>query len=155
MQKGIVFDQCQALLYADSTSTTDLRSIRLSTRGAIFMGTLELDSRLIGLQGYLANAKGSEQESSDIYKEAHWSVTILQSYPSISQQFWTLFVHERSDPLPVNGTLDQTASFSPQDNPSHVFVQSDHNRMIKFESSLDEGYLKIKGHLVYVQKRLQ
>jgi hypothetical protein len=106
-KKRIVFDQCQALLYADSTPTTDLRSVRLSTRGAIFMGTPELDSRLIGLQSYLANAKGSEQESSDIYKEAHWLVTTLQSYPSISQQFWTLFVHESSDSLSVRGTLDQ------------------------------------------------
>lgn len=147
-----------ALLFADSaqeTSTTDLRSIRLSTRGEIFMGTPELDSRLIGLQSYLANAKGSEQESSDIYKEAHWLVTILQGYPSISQQFWTLFVHERLDSLPTNSTLDQTASFSPQENSSHIFIQADHGRMIKFESSLDKGYLKIKEHLVYVEKMLK
>jgi hypothetical protein len=113
MQKRIVFDQCQALLYADSTPTTGLRSIRFSTRGAIFMGTPELDSRLIGLQSYLANAKGSEQESSETYKEAQWLVTILQSYPSISQQFWTLFVHERPDPLSVNSTLDQVRELSP------------------------------------------
>lgn len=76
------------------------------------MGTPELDSRLIGLQSYLANAKGSEQESSDIYKEAHWLVTILQGYPSISQQFWTLFVHERLGSLPTNSTLDQVRELS-------------------------------------------
>lgn len=74
------------------------------------MGTPELDSRLIGLQNYLANAKGSVQESSDIYKEAHWLVTILHGYPSISQQFWTLFVHESS--LPTNSTLDQVRELS-------------------------------------------
>lgn len=71
------------------------------------MGTPELDSRLIGLQSYLANAEGSEQESSDIYKEAYWLVTTLQSYPSISKQFWTLFVHETLDSLPTNSILDQ------------------------------------------------
>lgn len=76
------------------------------------MGTPELDSRLIGLQSYLANAKGSEQESSDTYKEAHWLVTILQGYPSISQQFWTLFVHERLGSLPTNSTLDQVRELS-------------------------------------------
>ncbi|KAJ5926940.1 hypothetical protein N7516_008713 [Penicillium verrucosum] len=71
------------------------------------MGTPELDSRLSGLQSYLSGAKGSEQESSDIYKEAHWLATTLQGYPSISQQFWTLFVHEMLDSLPTNSTLDQ------------------------------------------------
>lgn len=76
------------------------------------MGTPELDSRLIGLQSYLANAKGSEQESSDTYKEAHWLVTILQTYPSISQQFWTLFVHERLDSPSTNNTLDQVRELS-------------------------------------------
>lgn len=76
------------------------------------MGTPELDSRLIGLQSYLANAKGSEQESSETYKEAHWLVTILQTYPSISQQFWTLFVHERLDSPSTNNTLDQVRELS-------------------------------------------
>ncbi|KAJ5406087.1 hypothetical protein N7465_007371 [Penicillium sp. CMV-2018d] len=166
VKSRVVIDYRQALLYADSaqeTSTTDLRSIRLSTRGAIFMGTPELDSRLIGLQSYLANAEGSEQESSDIYKEAHWL-----SYPSIGKQFWTLFVHETLDSLSTNSILDQpvvdylltsclnkTASFSPQENSSHISIQADHNGMINFESSLDKGYLKIKEHLVYVEKMLQ
>lgn len=77
------------------------------------MGTPELDSRLIGLQSYLATAQGSEQESSDIYKEAHWLVTTLQSYPSISQQFWTLFVHERPDSLSASSALDQVRELLP------------------------------------------
>lgn len=76
------------------------------------MGTPELDSRLSGLQSYLSGAKGSEQESSDIYKEAHWLATTLQGYPSISQQFWTLFVHEMLDSLPTNSTLDQVRGLS-------------------------------------------
>lgn len=63
------------------------------------MGTPELDARLTGLQSYLANAKASDQESSDIYKEAHWLISTLQSYDLISQQIWTLFVHERMEPL--------------------------------------------------------
>ncbi|KAJ5958667.1 uncharacterized protein N7479_005817 [Penicillium vulpinum] len=153
----IVVDHHQALLYADSaqeTPTADLRRISLSTRGAIFMGTPELDSRLVGLQSYLASAKGSEQESSDIYKEAHWLMTILESYPSISQHIWTLFVHERLNSPSRNTPLGQTAS-SPQDKSSHIFVQADHSGMVKFEASLDEGYLQIKEHLVYVEKILK
>ncbi|KGO77979.1 hypothetical protein PITC_025070 [Penicillium italicum] len=115
-QKRFVIDHDQALLYADSaqeTLITNLHSIRSSTIGAIFMGTPQLDSRLIGLQSYLANAKGSDQESSNIYKEANWLVTILQSYPSISQKFRTLVVHETANPLSTDKTLDQVRDFSP------------------------------------------
>ncbi|KAJ5199187.1 hypothetical protein N7491_000253 [Penicillium cf. griseofulvum] len=147
-----------ALLYANSaqeTPTSNFRSIRLSTRGAIFMGTPELDSRLFGLQSYLDSAKGSEQESSNIYKEAHWLVTILQSYPSISQEFLTLFVHERRNSLSTDSTSNQIASSSLQINTLHIFIQADHGGMIKFESSLDEGYLKITEHLVYVERMLK
>lgn len=46
-------------------------------------------------------------------------------------------------------------SFSPQENSSHVFIQADHGGMIKFESSLDKGYLKIKEHLVYIEEMLK
>jgi hypothetical protein len=59
------------------------------------MGTAELDSRLGGLQSYLASVQGSGQEHSEIYQEAHWLVDTLQSYPPIGEQIWTLFIHER------------------------------------------------------------
>ncbi|OQE40082.1 hypothetical protein PENCOP_c006G08672 [Penicillium coprophilum] len=147
-----------ALLYADSVQephVLDVRSIKSSTHGVIFMGTPELDSRLLGLQSYLATARDSEQESSDIYKEAQWLVTTLQSYPSISQEFWSLFVHERSDFMSTNITLDQTASSPLQKSLSHICIQADHGGMIKFESSLDEGYLKIKEHLVCAAEVLE
>lgn len=89
------------------------------------MGTPELDSRLIGLQSYIANAKGSEQESSDVYKEAHWLVTILQGYLSISQQFWTLFVHERLDSLPTNSTVDQVRELSTASHELFAYTMSE------------------------------
>jgi hypothetical protein len=76
------------------------------------MGTPELDSRLFGLQSYLDSAKGSEQESSDIYKEAHWLVTVLQSYPSISQEFSTLFVHEGPNSLSTDSKSNQVREHS-------------------------------------------
>lgn len=71
------------------------------------MGTPELDSRLAGLQSYLASAEGSGQKSSDIYKEAHWLITTLQNYALISQQIWTLFVHERLESSTARVTSDQ------------------------------------------------
>jgi hypothetical protein len=71
------------------------------------MGTPELDERLAGLQNYLASAAGSDQESSEIYKEAHWLVATLQSYTLISQQIWTLFVHERSESSTTGIPSDQ------------------------------------------------
>ncbi|CDM35943.1 unnamed protein product [Penicillium roqueforti FM164] len=64
------------LLYADSaqeTPTTDLRSIILPSCGAIFIGTPELDSRLIELQSYLDNAKGlSKSPAILIRKHSRW-----------------------------------------------------------------------------------
>lgn len=88
----------QALLYSQSTaedSTIDLHSIASSTSGAIFLGTTELDSRLEGLQSYLASAQGSGQESSEVYQEALWLIHTLQKFPLIGENIWTLSVHER------------------------------------------------------------
>lgn len=58
------------------------------------MGTPELDSRLAGLQRYLASTKGSDQESSDIYKEACWQLDLLHQYSSISERFRSINVYE-------------------------------------------------------------
>jgi hypothetical protein len=158
----------QALLYSNSaqeTASLKLRSIKLSTCGAIFMGTPELDSRLAGLQSYLAGAAGSGQESTDIYKEAHWLVTTLQNYALISQQIWTLFIHERAEPSSTKVTSDQVRRcihwrfysssnihLAVQARSSHVFIKADHGEMIKFET-VSEGYLQVKNQLDFVLKK--
>lgn len=69
------------------------------------MGTPELDSRMLGLQSYLASMEGSDQESRDTYQEARWLVNTLQGYSSISEAYFTLFVHERPN-SPEAGTSD-------------------------------------------------
>ncbi|CAI7640851.1 unnamed protein product [Penicillium bialowiezense] len=87
-----------ALLYSKSAETgptTDLHSIEDSTRGAIFLGSAELGSRLAGLENYLTSAQGSDQESSEVYQEALWLVNTLHRYNVISDRIWTLSVHER------------------------------------------------------------
>ncbi|KAJ5317642.1 hypothetical protein N7508_002150 [Penicillium antarcticum] len=56
----------------------DVHIIKKSTLGVISMGTPELDLRSHGLQSYLTSMKGSDQESSDTYQEAHWLVDTLQ-----------------------------------------------------------------------------
>ncbi|OGE56876.1 hypothetical protein PENARI_c002G02290 [Penicillium arizonense] len=103
-----------ALLYSDAaqeTPTMDLPSIRMSTRGVVFMGTPELDSRILGLQSYLTSMEGSDQESSDTYQEACWLVNTLQGYSSISEAYFTLFVHERPNSSEA-GTSDKVRDTS-------------------------------------------
>lgn len=81
------------------------------------MGTPELDSRLAGLQSYLASTKGSDQESSEIYKEACWQVDLLQQYSSISEQFRSIFVYEGRNSRTPQGSSVQVGevSFTPGD----------------------------------------
>lgn len=91
----------QALLYSNSAegASVHLHNISQSTHGIFFMGTPELDSRLAGLQSYLASTKGSDQESSEIYKEACWQLDLLHQYSSISEQFRSIFVYEGRNAL--------------------------------------------------------
>lgn len=92
-------NQYKALLYSNSapeTPNVDLHSIKTATRGSIFLGTAELDSRLAGLQSYLASTQASDQQTNEAFQEAQWLVTTLETYPIIGQKIWTLFVHERA-----------------------------------------------------------
>lgn len=91
-------NQYKALLYSNSAGihNPDPHSIKISTRGAIFLGTAELDSRLAGLQSYLASTQAPDQQTNEAYQEAQWLVTTLETYPVIGEQIWTLFVHERT-----------------------------------------------------------
>ena len=79
------------------------------------MGTPELDSRLAGLQSYLANTKGSDQESSDIYKEACWQMDLLHQYSSISEKFRSIYVYEGPNLRTPQGPSTQVGevSFTP------------------------------------------
>ncbi|CAG8290997.1 unnamed protein product [Penicillium salamii] len=139
-----------ALLYSQSTaedSTIDLHSIASSTSGAIFLGTTELDSRLEGLQSYLASAQGSGQESSEVYQEALWLIHTLQKFPLIGENIWTLSVHERPGSSHAEVKWDEGRG-------SHILVQTGHDEMIKFDR-VCEGYLQIKEHLMFVDLKAE
>ncbi|CAG8947603.1 unnamed protein product [Penicillium salamii] len=139
-----------ALLYSQSTeedSTIDLHSIASSTSGAIFLGTTELDSRLEGLQSYLASAQGSGQESSEVYQEALWLIHTLQKFPLIGENIWTLSVHERPGSSHSEVKWDEGRG-------SHILVQTGHDEMIKFDR-VCEGYLQIKEHLMFVDLKAE
>ncbi|KAJ5343286.1 hypothetical protein MYU51_021423 [Penicillium brevicompactum] len=135
-----------ALVYSKSAPTgptQDLHSIKGSTRGAIFLGSTELGSRLAGLENYLTSAQGSDQESSEVYQEALWLVNTLHRYNVISDGIWTLSVHERPGSSSSETKWDEG-------NCSHIFSRAGHDDMIKFERFTEEGYLQIKEHLMFV-----
>ncbi|CAI7646721.1 unnamed protein product [Penicillium glandicola] len=121
------------------------------------MGTPELDSRLIGLQSFLANTKGSEQESSDTYRDAHWLTQLSINKECIGPGKRIITSQPSTRHLLILYWLPfkKTGSFSPKEKTSHIFTQADHGGMVKFESQLDEGYLKIKEHLVHIEKMLE
>ncbi|CAG8176771.1 unnamed protein product [Penicillium salamii] len=147
---GTAANLFQALLYSQFTeedSTIDLHSIASSTSGAIFLGTTELDSRLEGLQSYLASAQGSGQESSEVYQEALWLIHTLQKFPLIGENIWTLSVHERPGSSHAEVKWDEGRG-------SHILVQTGHDEMIKFDR-VCEGYLQIKEHLMFVDLKAE
>ncbi|KAJ6131095.1 hypothetical protein N7523_001555, partial [Penicillium sp. IBT 18751x] len=130
-----------ALLYSYNSNedrTLCLRNICLSTQGVIFMGTPELDSRLKGLQTFMETDPTPESESSNTSKEARWMLKILQEYSTISTKYKTLYAYES-----LNNPSQTTQSTSQRLTPS-ITINATHDNMIKFESSLNESYIKIK-----------
>jgi hypothetical protein len=137
-----------------------LRNISLSTQGVIFMGTPELDSRLSSLQTFMETNPTAENESSSTQNEARWMLDTLQQYSTISTNFKTLYAYESPNtPSQVRTTprsdfnsyqLTQlkksTSSMSQRLTPS-IMINATHGNMIKFESSLDESYIKIKENI--------
>ncbi|KAJ5112243.1 hypothetical protein N7532_000288 [Penicillium argentinense] len=139
-----------ALLYSDierkkseSTSIDDRHSVCLATRGVIFIGTPELDSRLNGLRAYLSSLGESGQDEPADLKEARWIVSVLESYAAIADRFITIFVYECLDQKEHHDTWTQTVSESHRLSP-HILINSDHGNMIKFGSRTDPGPSIIK-----------
>jgi hypothetical protein len=91
----------QAILYSGSKEPIDSRpltpnlgSIRLSTRGTIFMGTPELDSRLEGLKKYINLLEKSPEQQNADFEEARWMLSVLEGYSLIADTFRTCFAYE-------------------------------------------------------------
>jgi hypothetical protein len=124
------------------------------------MGTPELDSRLDGLQKIMETNPTAENESSSTQAEARWMLETLQQYSTISTNFKTLYAYESlNTPSQVRTTprsdlnsyqltclKQSTSSMSQRLTPS-IMVNATHENMIKFESSLDESYIKIKENI--------
>ncbi|KAJ5212614.1 uncharacterized protein N7498_004260 [Penicillium cinerascens] len=133
-----------ALLFSHNSRegrTLCLRNISLSTHGVIFMGTPELESRLSGLQALLDSNVTAETEQTDAQKEARWMLDVLQQYSALGTKFKTLYAYESlSSPSLDNPSMSQRLTPS-------ILIDATHGDMIKFGSSLDEGYVKIKENI--------
>ncbi|OJJ36927.1 hypothetical protein ASPWEDRAFT_181876 [Aspergillus wentii DTO 134E9] len=150
-----------ALLYSDSCQSEPAyhRTIRTSTHGIFFMGTPELDSRMVGLESYLNHHATEPEKQTDSYKEAHWLLTKLREYSLISEDFQTVYAYEMlktpklaTTESPTTGSPGRVLQVSPRTqkppiNTYTISIDADHSNMIKFETPDDEAYIEIRDYL--------
>ncbi|KAK5791014.1 hypothetical protein VI817_006323 [Penicillium citrinum] len=129
----------------NAAAAASSQDIAHSTHGTIFMGTPELDSRLAGLKSYIRLIENSQSEKNQEFKEAQWMVSILEEYSSISDRPKNCFAYERS-PSQTSDEGVQTASF--QRLSPHILLDSTHEEMIKYKSSTDDTYVKVRNVLL-------
>ncbi|OQE15875.1 hypothetical protein PENSTE_c026G03081 [Penicillium steckii] len=147
-----------AILYSEqgkngeNGASTDLHDIAKSTHGNIFMGTPELDSRLSGLKSYISLIENSNQNQNQEFKEAQWILYILEKYSSISDRFKNYFAYERS-PSKTSNQETQMASF--QRLSPHIIIDRTHEEMVKYKSSTDDAYVKVKDVLLDMSSNIE
>ncbi|KAJ5714223.1 uncharacterized protein N7483_011404 [Penicillium malachiteum] len=138
-----------ALVFSDlerERPASRLDVISASTRGIFFFDTTELGISTHGMSKYLKSVEGSDQENSDIFKEAKWLLSVLNQYLSNSAKYRNVYVTPRNGQEAIQKEEKGDASSS-QINSSYIVISASHNMINKFGSVEDEGYVKIKEEI--------
>ncbi|KAJ6036121.1 hypothetical protein N7540_000400 [Penicillium herquei] len=142
-------EMTKALVFSDlerERPASRLDVISAFTRGIFFFDTTELGISTHGMSKYLKSAEGSDQERSDIFKEAKWLLSVLNQYLSTGAKYRNVYVTPRDGQEAILKEEVEDSSSS-QINSSYIVISASHRMINKFGSMEDEGFVKIKEEL--------